>query len=203
MKRPINERIFHNLPEDVTRVDPALEAALPTGWFLNYCDVFSELISHPAEKVKAPVVSPQLQPNPNKKNKGGYNQQLNQNPGKKNWNPVEFFKLQKKFEDLTSKALEEPKEDEAPENFTEFVAAKNFISRMRTHCLEVSNILCNLSQNGYFVFRENLSEGKCKQLCELFTIGGEFRLKPIPCDFKVKDYAARLSPAYTSPAKKS
>ena len=47
-----------------------------------------------------PTVSAQPITNPNKKGKGGYNQQQinqNQGQGKKNWNPVEFFKLLKKF----------------------------------------------------------------------------------------------------------
>ena len=66
-----------------------------------------------------PAVIPQPPSNPNKKGKGGSNQQqINQgnNQGKKNWNPQEFFKLLKKFDDLTSKPLQEPKEDEPAEN---------------------------------------------------------------------------------------
>ena len=105
--------MFHNIPEEVKDISPAIEARLPIGWFLNYCDVYQELIEREEEKIKIPVVSPQPAANPPKKGKGGYNQQLNQNSGKKNWNPAEFLKLLKKYEELTSKPLEEPKEDES------------------------------------------------------------------------------------------
>lgn len=37
----------------------------------------------------------------------------------------------------------------------------------------------------------------------MFTLGGEGKLKPIPCDFKTKDYATRLSPVVPQPAKRS
>lgn len=44
---------------------------------------------------------------------------------------------------------------------------------------------------------------RCETICQLFSLGGQYRLKQIPCDFKTKDYATKLSPAYVTPTKKS
>ena len=81
--------------------------------------------------------------------------------------------------------------------------AKNFVSRMRKHCLDASVLMTQFSQVGYYLFKENISFQKCEELCSLFTLGGEGKLKPIPCDFKTKDYATKLSPAAAPLAKKS
>ena len=74
---------------------------------------------------------------------------------------------------------------------------------MRKHCSDISVIYTNLSQSGHYIFREDLSYEKCEIICQLFTLGSELRLKPIPCDFKLKDYATKLSPAYAPLTKKS
>jgi hypothetical protein len=95
-----------------------------------------------------------------KKNKNS-SHAISPSGAKKQWNPVEFLKLHKKFEDLTLKALEEPKEEEPEDVKNEFVRAKNFISRMRRHCTEVSLIFSNLSQMGYYLFREDVPKEKC------------------------------------------
>ena len=89
-KKWANERIFFNIPENIGGIDPALEARLPIGWFLNYCNVYNEMLEEKDFKVKNPTVAAQPIPNNNKKGKGSNQQQINQNQnqGKKNWNPV-------------------------------------------------------------------------------------------------------------------
>ena len=104
---------------------------------------------------------------------------------------------------MSSKALEEPKEEESDEIKNEFVKAKNFITRMRKHCLDASIIMSSFSQYGYYLFKENVGYEKCQQICALFTLGGEGKLKPIPCEFKTKDYGEKLSPAFVPSPKKS
>lgn len=84
---------------------------------------------------------------------------------RKNWQSASLNNLIKKFEDLSSRPLEEPKETDSKEDKKEFIAAKNFISKMRKVTLDVQQLLISLVNYGYVVFAESLPKDKIKTIC--------------------------------------
>ena len=110
-----------------------------------------------------------------------------------------YQKIYKKYEDLNTKPLEEPKAEDLEQVKEEFIKAKNFAARMRRHCLSVANIISELNQFGYYMFRQELPLEKAEELCQLISYGGQNKLKPIPCQFKNNDYMTKLSPGDDNP----
>lgn len=104
-----------NIPSSISKIDESIESNLPILWFLNYGNIFNNENKRKYQKKSPPPsqalnIPPPSLNQPPKKGKNP-NQQLNQNTGKKPWNCPEFIKLYKKFEELTTKPIEEPKEE--------------------------------------------------------------------------------------------
>jgi hypothetical protein len=72
------------------------------GWYFNYCNIYNDYVSKNTGNIN---LSSQTAPNLAQKKGKNANQAANPNSAKKQWNPTEFLKLYKKFEDLTSKPL--------------------------------------------------------------------------------------------------
>jgi hypothetical protein len=108
------------------------------GWFFNYCNIFA----NPLERPKSPpkkVSSPLPNPKANRPNKNNPNS--NNNNAKKQWNGAIFTKIIKKYEELNSKPIEEPKEGDPEEVKVDFIKAKNFQSRIRSHLREINQLM--------------------------------------------------------------
>jgi hypothetical protein len=113
---------------------------------------------------------------------------------RRNWQSPVLLKLIKKYEEISNKPLEEPKEADPQDEKDEFVKAKNFIARMRKHTLEAFNIMTQLMNNGYAYFLESDDPEKTEIICQLIEFGKQNRLHPIPCEFTKKDYKTKLAP---------
>jgi hypothetical protein len=71
---------------------------LPVGWFFNYCNIYNEFNSQSlsTQNSSTPLAIQNI-PNLNQKKNKNSGQAVNQVGSKKQWNPVEFMKLYKKF----------------------------------------------------------------------------------------------------------
>lgn len=120
-------------------IDPRLEKELPSGWFLNYCNIYQFKQSSSGKNSKPSIFSQNSISNAHQNlmkslNRKPNNQQNNaNNPNKKVWACLTYYKLAKKFEEFTAKPLDEPKETDSAEVKEEFIKAKNLIHRMRRH----------------------------------------------------------------------
>jgi hypothetical protein len=149
-----------NVPEFVV-LERELEDKLPIGWFLSYNNSFHDLKTNKLDSYKKSALKPPLV---SANRKGAPNQ-------RRNWQSPILLKLIKKYEELSNKPLEEPKEADPQDEKDEFVKAKNFIARMRKHTLEAFSIMTQLMNNGYVYFLESDDPEKIEVICQLIELG--------------------------------
>jgi hypothetical protein len=125
------------------------------------------------KKNSSPSLNPKNRPSKNPNN------QNNPNNPKKQWAGPVFTKISKKYEELNSKPIEEPKEGEGDEVKAEFIKAKNFQIRIRSYLREINQLIENFSRSGYCLFKEDVPRSRMSQLCEIITAGSAGRLKDI------------------------
>ena len=109
---------------------------MPVGWFFNYCNIFADPLERsqsPPKKVSSPLPNPKAN-RPSKSNPNNSNT-------KKQWNGTIFTKIIKKYEELNSKPIEEPKEGDPEEAKMDFIKAKNFQARIRIYLREINQLM--------------------------------------------------------------